>query len=344
MKKIIRFLYLSIALILCIPSTMTYAEENNENNEKNVGFSVSPLSIDTGEPQSTYYDLKVTPNEQKNIIIRVFNSGAEEIEVKTEVNNASTNNNGITSYHKAKNRDSTLKVGLADFTTTEASHIKVPAKGYTDAKFTINVPVQPFRGEVLGGVRFTSEDVKSGKSDKGASVTNNMAYTVGVLLHETESNITPNIKLNKVITEQRNSRNFISANIQNTVPRIIKNLGVKAEITKKGHSKVLYEAQNTDLRMAPNSNFYYGINLGAHRLKSGNYTMKVTGMADGSEFKFEKDFSISQKEASKLNNSSVFVDDEENNTILLYILLVLILGLLSTALTYIVIKKRHKGV
>lgn len=342
MKKIIRFLYLSIALILCIPSTMTYAEDNNE---KNVGFSVSPLSIETGEPQSSYYDLKVTPNEQKNIVIRVFNSGAEEIEVKAEVNNASTNNNGITSYHKAEKRDNTLKVGLADFTTSEVTTIKVPAKGYTDAKFNMTIPVTPFKGEILGGIRFTSDDVKAGKSDKGASVTNNMAYTVGVLLHETEDNIEPQMKLNKVITEQRNSRNFISANLQNTVPRIIKNLGVKAEITKKGHSKVLYEVQNTEMRMAPNSNFYYGINLGNHRLKSGNYTMKLSGVADGTEFNFEKDFSISQKEASKLNNSSVFVDDEEDNTMLLYTLIVLILCLLVAMITYIVIKKKkHKEV
>lgn len=342
MKKIIRFLYLSIALILCIPSTMTYAEENNE---KNIGFSISPLSLETGKPQSSYYDLKVVPNEQKNIVIRVFNSGEEDIVVKAEVNNASTNNNGITSYHKAQVRDSTLKVGLSDFTTAETTNIKVPAKGYTDAKFNMTIPDTPFQGEILGGIRFTSDDIKAGKADKGASVTNNMAYTIGVLLHEGETNITPKMKLNKVITEQKNSRNFISANLQNTAPRIIKNLDVKAEISKKGHSKVLYEAHNTELRMAPNSNFYYGINLGNHRLKSGNYTMKLSGFADGTEFSFEKEFSISQKEASELNRSSVFVDDEDDNTILIYALIILVFCLSATIFTYIIIKnKKDNGV
>ena len=75
---------------------------------------------------------------------------------------------------------------------------------------------------------------------------------------------------------------------------------MKSEITQKGHSKILYEAHNSDMRMAPHSNFYYGINLGNHRLKSGNYTMKITGVADGNKFSFDKDFSISQKEAKNI--------------------------------------------
>ena len=336
MNKMIRFLYLSITLILCIPSTITYAENKNESN----GFSVSPLSIDTGQPQSSYYDLKVVPKEQKNIVVRVFNSGSKEIEVKAEVNDASTNNNGITSYHKIASRDNTLKVGLSDFTTVEEKKIKVPSQGYTDAKFHVSVPDKEFQGEILGGFRFTSEDVKSGKSDKGASVTNNMAYTIGVLLHESEESVAPKMKLNKIITEQKNSRNFISANIQNTVPRMIKNLELKSEITQKGHSKILYEAHNSDMRMAPHSNFYYGINLGNHRLKSGNYTMKITGVADGNKFSFNKDFSISQKEAKKLNESSVFIDDADDYNMWLNLTLIILVVTLSSVLGYIVYRKR----
>ncbi|HFP6581200.1 TPA: DUF3324 domain-containing protein [Enterococcus faecalis] len=340
MKKFARRLLLLSLFLVYSPLTVVQASENESAPN---GFSVTPLSIETGEPQSSYYDLTVVPNEEKKIKLKLFNSSAKDIEVKVEVNNGITNNNGITSYLKEKKRDSSLKVGLTDFTKVENEKIKVPKQGYAEAVLHLTIPDKAFEGEILGGVRFTSNDVKNDDSSKETAVTNNMAYTVGILLREDAKKFSPEIKLNEIKIEQRNSRNYISSNLQNAAPTLVKELEVKAEVTNKGEKEVLYTASNSDMRMAPNSNFFYGISLQNQPFKAGNYTMKITGTADGEAFSFEKDFKIDKEEAKKLNESAVFVTDKPQDNTWLYVALGGVVVLLLLTGGYIVYIKKNGG-
>ncbi|EJF48101.1 cell surface protein, partial [Enterococcus sp. C1] len=105
-------------------------------------------------------------------------------------------------------------------------------------------------------------------------------YTIGVVLKENTKKVSPEMNLLGVKVEQRNSRNYISSNLQNRAPRIIKDLKVEQKIYKKGTDTLVYESSNSNMRMAPNSNFFYGVNLEDKPLKAGEYTLNVSGTAD----------------------------------------------------------------
>lgn len=332
-----KVLYLFLILLSLFFSTSFVQAEGVE---KEKAFSISPLNPETNEPQSSYYDLTVSPNEKKELKIRIFNSASEDMHVNVTANDGTTNDNGITSYLGNQKRDSSLKVAFSEITKVENNLISVPKNGSIDVGVTINVPEKAFEGVILGGIRVTSAENTQEKKEEETQVKNNIAYTVGVLLKENDLTIDPKMTLIGVKTEQRNYRNYISANLQNASPRVIKKLEATAEVTKKDESTILYRASNSDMRMAPNSNFNFGISLEDQPFKSGNYTMKVSGMADGKKFTFEKDFKIDSEEAKSWNENAVYVKDQPIDYTWVYMSVGLLVVICILVSSYFILRKK----
>ncbi|EME7220925.1 DUF916 and DUF3324 domain-containing protein [Enterococcus faecium] len=332
-KGIISLLFLVFSIFLIAPQVL--ADEGG-------GFSVSPIDPETGEVQSSYYDLAVVPGQNLKLQVEIYNSSDKDMKIQVETNTASTNNNGITSYLKTEEQDSSLKVAFDKIAKAESEQVEVPANGTAMANINIELPKEAFEGEVLGGLRFTEIKTEEEKKQQKNAVDNNIAYTIGVLLHESDEEIAPEMALNKVFTEQRNGRNYISANLQNKAPRIIRELTVKAQVYEKGTDKLSYEASNDAMRMAPNSNFNFGISLENKKFIPGEYTMKISGTADGVPFDFSKDFTITAKEAKEYNKNSVFVTEDPKPNYLLYIVLVLLL-IIVIFIVWFIQKKRWKN-
>ena len=332
MKKKIYILLVSLIVLLSAASVSADTSKS---------FSVTPLDPETKQTQSSYYDLKVSPNEQKVLPIRIFNGADQAVKVKLKLNNGATNSNGITDYSGNVKRNATLKVGFTDVTTVESEDVTIPAKSAVDVPVTIKMPETQYDGQILGGIRVTSAEVK--EKPKTSGIESNIAYTVGVVLRETDTKVKPSMSLLDDKIEQRNSQNVISATLQNGAPVIIKKLEAKSSVTKEGSKKVLYEAENTSMRMAPNSQFDYGINLVNNGFKSGKYLMTVSGKADGEPFSFTKKFTIKSKEAKEFNKNSVYVTDKStNNTYLFWIIGALVLIILAFIIWYI--KKNRKPI
>ncbi|WP_165007463.1 MULTISPECIES: DUF916 and DUF3324 domain-containing protein [unclassified Enterococcus] len=330
-KGIISLFFLIFSIFSISPKVL--AEESG-------GFSVSPLDPETGEVQSSYYDLTVVPDQKLKLQVEIYNSSDKNMKIQVETNTASTNNNGITSYLKTEQQDSSLKVAFDKIAKAETEQVNVPAKGTAVANINIEIPKDAFKGEILGGLRFTEIKTEEEKKQQKNAVENNIAYTIGVLLHESDEEVAPEMALNKVFTEQRNSRNYISANLQNKAPRIIRELTVKAQVYQKGTDKLSYEASNDAMRMAPNSNFNFGISLENKKFIPGEYTMKISGTADGEPFDFSQDFTITAKEAKEYNKNSVFITDEPKTNYLLYVLGILLLIFIVVFLWFIKNKKK----
>ncbi|AUJ87416.1 DUF916 and DUF3324 domain-containing protein [Enterococcus sp. CR-Ec1] len=329
MKRFKQLFFLSFFFLLMIPKV--YASEDGN-------FSVSPLNPETGEPQSSYYDLKVEPGDEIALEVTIMNSSSKEMKIKVEANNATTNSNGITSYLKSEERDSSLKVSFEDMVTIENDEITVVANSNSKAVIVVTVPDESFQGEILGGLRFSEIKEKQG-SDNERVITNNITYTVGVLLRESENQVDPEMVMHDVITEQRNYRNYISVNMQNRAPRMIQSLKIKAQVFDKKTNELRYEASNDSMRMAPNSNFYFGISLEDKKFVPGEYMMAVEGEADGSNFSFNKTFTISSGDVREYNRNSVFSEDNNSN-FWLYIILIGI-GILIIFLLSFLFKRRR---
>ncbi|MEC5317318.1 DUF916 domain-containing protein, partial [Enterococcus casseliflavus] len=116
--------------------------------------------------------------------VEIVNSSSDEMTIQVEANNATTNDNGISSYLKEEERDSSLKVAFEDLAAVEEDQIAVPAKGSKKAVVNVTIPEETFKGQILGGLRFT--EVKKEQEEQDAAIGNNIAYTIGVLLQESD--------------------------------------------------------------------------------------------------------------------------------------------------------------
>ncbi|EUJ63234.1 hypothetical protein MCOL2_03036 [Listeria fleischmannii FSL S10-1203] len=162
---------------------------------------------------------------------------------------------------------------------------------------------------------------------------------IGVLLTENDKEVKPDMQLGEIKPSQINYRNVLKANLQNSQPIILKNLNIQARVTKKGSNKTLHETNKTDMRMAPNSNFNYGINWENQEFKAGKYTLHMTAKSNENEWKWTKDFEIKGDEAKALNNKAV---ELEKDYTIWYIIGAILLGLILLILVFLLGKRSSR--
>lgn len=337
LKKWMISLVLFLSIISGSFGTVFAASDTSTNS-----FSISPLNPDTNQPQSTYYNLKVEPKQQKEIKVRIFNSSNKDVKVNVALNNATTNNNGVVSYSGDGKKDSSLKIPFTSIASIKESVITIPKSGSIDVPIQLRMPDQEYNGVILGGIRVTSADKSEGDSKNTPAVKANIAYSVAVLLKEKEDVIDPSMHLISVAKETRDYRNYISAELQNSAPRLIKKLEANAKVYKENSKTLLYQAEKSDMQMAPNSRFNFGISLEDTPIKAGKYTMEISGKADGKSFSFKKNFKVTSTEAKQLNKNAVYVTEDNSGQLWLYFILgaiVVVIILLSLAYIY---KQKNK--
>lgn len=317
MKKIRnKILFCVVILIVCLGVSVR-ADDIDQSNS----FSISPLNPDTNQPQSSYYNLKVKPSEKKTIKVRIFNSGEDDIEVNVEANNASTNDNGVISYTNVSDKDPSLKIPFSNIATLKQKRVKVPKNSSTDVEIVIQMPKEKYEGIILGGIRVSGVPQEKESSKNKPAVKANIAYSVAVLLAEDDKKIDPRMGLLGVEKVNKNYRNYINAKLQNAAPRLIKELKVHARIYKKESTQLLYESQKSDMQMAPNSQFKFGVSLENTPIQPGEYVMEVTGEADGTPFSFKEDFKVTKEEAKSLNKNAIYVRETSTDNTWLYLII-----------------------
>lgn len=301
------FLFFSLDIVQASDSTVDYSISAN-------------LPENQREGNATYFDLMVTPGQEQELTVNIFNSSDKEQTFILEANTAITNNNGIIDYtrpDKEQEKDSTLRHAFSELVTHDET-ITVGPNANKVAVFKLKVPEEPFEGLILGGFHVRQEAPE--KVD--GQINNTYSYALGVVLREKEEDVQPEIKLNGVTPSLNNYRPQVSVNLQNTQPVNIKELTVKADIRKKGQNQVLKSAKKQGISMAPNSNFDYAIPWENQALEAGKYELELTASDQaGNEWSFNETFTITKENAEEVNKSALgltSVDSTDDR--LLYIL------------------------
>lgn len=308
-----------------------------------MNFSVQAVIPENQMDKSkSYFDLKMIPDQSQDLSISMKNDTDKDVTVEVAINTATTNDNGIADYSGTnKEQDSTLKYNLKDFIEVD-KEVTIPAKTEKTITAHLKMPADSFDGALLGGFTFIEKESAESKEEKeGTQVINKYAYTIGIQLQETDTIIEPELVLNNVEPAQVNFRNVIQANIQNKEAAIIKDLTVDGKIYKKNSKNVLYEAKRTGLRIAPNSNFNYGISLNNEEFKPGTYVFKGIATSEDKEWKFEKEFTIKGDVAKKLNSEAVELD--KDYSIYIYLGIGLVILILILIIVILLKKVKNKG-
>lgn len=331
-----KYVYVVIISFLSVIGSLYIPTYQIEGVASPADFSVKAILPDNQKLKNvSYFDFELLPGMEQLIEIEVENNSQEEKTYNIEVNTATTNMNGVIDYTEVgKDVDSSLKIALSDISIVEPT-VVIPAGEVVRIPIDISMPNQEFEGIMLGGITVYEQN----NEDHEQQITNQFSYSIGISI--SQGNITPSIDLDllDVEVEQTNRRNVISGVIQNSVATIVNDLAVEAWIYRSGEDNPLFHREETGLRMAPNSNFNFGVNTQNQPLRPGKYTMKAKATASDKNWEWSKEFEITAKQAKELNESAVEIETD-NTAIYLWIAAALIIFLIVLVVILLVRGRR----
>lgn len=178
-------------------------------------------------------------------------------------------------------------------------------------------------------------------------IKNKFAYSLGIQLRETDDVVIPEIKMDqtKIKAASINGHTGVTINLQNPTMTLMRDIEIETTIYRKGSQKSLINLTKKGLKMAPNSNFDYGIDWKNQPLRAGNYTIKASIKNHGidgepkeltKKWEFEKEFTITRKEAKEINRQAI---DLTENPISWWLYVVIgLLGILIVLMAIIIAK------
>lgn len=352
---------------LFITST-TQAADTDKKPDQSVSVSTK-LPDNQIDKNQSFFDLLLEKGQEQELEVVLTNNTDKEVTMETAANTAITNQNGAVDYSwdvetakKAAEKnnenkdnipidlktikfDSSLKYPFSTIASMD-KEVVVPASSSVTTKVKVKMPDEDLPGVIAGGIYLSQKEATDAEEDnnQGVQIKNKFVYVVGVQMRQKEdiSELTPEMKLDKslILPMQINYRNYLGINLQNVEPVYIRDLTVTAKVYKKGSTEVLHETTQEMMKMAPNSNFNFGVNWDNQEFKGGTYRVTVTARAEDydKEWSWDEEFTIDKELADKLNNQAV---ELEKTDYTLYYIIAGIIGLLLLILLIIYLIKRH---
>lgn len=333
------------ALIVIALSFLAFSLESSASELRfNVETEIPDNQIDKTK---TYFDLMMKPEQEQQLKIRTENSTDENLVVDVTIKPATTNSNGVVEYGESLTKlDASAPADISQLIHLKegGNTITIPAKSVKEVELLVKMPKAEFLGQLAGGITF-SERVDQTKQKKetnqnGLAIENRYAYTVAVLLRENQQEVQPELILEKVEPTQRNARNVISASLLNEKAAYLQGMKISATVKNKKNGKIILEKKQERMQMAPNSELQFPIEYEENAMEAGTYNLAMTVNGSNKEWRFSKDFTITQAKAKTLNSKDVTL--KKDHSTLIYSILALIIILLIISLLVILRMKRKE--
>lgn len=328
MKKRSYILVILILIFVIFGFGQRFAKADEAN------FSVMPiLPKDT---QVGYFDLVMNPGAQEKVSFQLSNNTNKEITINTSFGTAFTGSTGTVGYSPDTVKpDSSLKYNIEKYVSLP-QETKVSAHSSVVVSAMVSMPKANFTGQIAGGFNFKEKisDHKEVSNSKGMIIKNEYRYVVGLILQQNRKKVAPTLDLSNVFPSQRNDRNVISAHLTNSAMAYLMDMNAHVDVSGVTDPSIKYKYQDAAMKMAPNSSFDLAIPIsvmgaidGQHStpLKPGKYHLSMTVFGQQNEagkydtqvngkvvkylyqWKFEKDFTVSEERAKILNAKDVTV-------------------------------------
>ncbi|MGC6769828.1 DUF916 and DUF3324 domain-containing protein [Enterococcus sp. LJL128] len=314
-------------LLLCLDDQLVFGEE--------IGFSVqADLPENQLNKEVSYYDLRMQPGQKQEILLRISNTSNQEQTYEINVNQAYTNKNGFIDYEqKDVAIDDSQQYPLKDIAVHD-SEITVPPQTSINFPIQLNMPAAAFDGEILGGIQV----LKKTKETEG-KIVNRYGYIIGLRLTETDTPIERRLELKDVRAEKAFGSTGVVADIQNPVMEGIGHLKYELLIKNHQNKTVREKVYDKEMSIAPNSTYTFVVDWEKKPLEAGEYLFYLTiSDAKGNRWNFKKPFTISEKEAKKVNQALVPITPSSNRPSWLFVLL----GILSAGAVFLLFLQRQK--
>lgn len=286
----------------------------------------------------SFFNLHVKPGMEQTIEIELTNNTDEAVYLNPDIVTAKTNSNGVIDYTKTlTDENETHDIILSDITHIP-SELVIPIQGKLIVPITIKIPDITFDGIALGAINFHFED---NEQNENRQFSNNLTYSIGIVLSQNEEIVSPELELKEIVVERNDFRNHLKTTLENNKPTIINDLTISAKIYKKNEKNIIYSRDATGLRMAPNSNFVFPIDItGEQALLAGTYTLKMIANTEEYDWEWSEDFTITDETVKSLEQFPLIPKRDFSSII--YISLLFIVSILIISIAVFKLKKRKK--
>lgn len=306
---------LALLLVMVIGFSHQSSVEAGELN-----FSIKPIYPDNQADKNLgYYDLTVTPGQKQTIELELTNQADRAITVSITPTVATTSNSGQINYQDFDREiNPTLKYPLTSILKLEEKQVLQP-KEVKKVPMTLDVPQESFDGMILGGLIIRQEDEEEEDGEGQIQIVNKFVYEISVKLTENDAPVQPDLEMLSARGSRYLKQNVMQAQLQNPEPAFLSKLKIAAKVYKKGSQTPLYQKTDDNIDMAPNSDFYYSVPLKVKKdgveknmaFEAGKYEMEIMASNEQGEWKFRKEFEITQDEAKKMNEEAEETDELE---------------------------------
>ena len=334
-KKKQRVNLVIIAFLCIIFPTMTgMAKEETAVLEADFSYQLQ-FPDNQLDQELGYYHLKMAPNDKQEVSIVVTNHREEPLEIELSVNGAKTNENGVVEYGETDiKNDASLRIDFTEL-VTGPTEIKLAKNETKKIVLTINMPKESFDGQIAGGIQLKKRDVDDQTKEPGIQVRNKYVYLIPMVLQETDTKLTPQLKLNAITLDLVKGPPAIYTNISNTQAMYMNDVKINVAISEKGKSDVLYRKEQENIKMAPNSFIAMPIPLENRRIEPGRYIAKIQVQSKQGDVEWEKEFDISNNEAKEYEKiQKILAKGQRSNVMSLEILFLLLLLLITIGLFF----------
>ncbi|MFC4652935.1 WxL protein peptidoglycan domain-containing protein [Lactococcus nasutitermitis] len=237
-------------------------------------FSVRPLEPSTQRDNTeTFFDLILAPNKSTALQVDLINNTDKPIKVKVAMTQAQTSDSGIVDYKLPQKRDESLKSDIADY-FKGPKQVVIPAKQTYRYTGTLTMPAIKLPGIIAGGLTFTPvETTDSAQKKQGLSVKNQYNYEIATIARNVNQSWLPILKIGKATITQHSYQNTITLPMQNPAPTFLNQLEITTNAINLLTGKT-YIRTNSDMQMAPNSHFFYRLELPA-KVETGKYKVQT---------------------------------------------------------------------
>lgn len=336
MKRMVAHLLAGVITLLGLASFSSPALGAENQADFSVNAEQSVYQIDKSK---TYFDLSLPVKETVPLVVHVTNNSDKAIEVAGELSPATTNLNGVVEYGKTQNKLTTnVPFDITQIASFEKRKQTIEAKQTKDFVVNVTAPTNEYAGVVAGGITLRDVTEDQASNDEKGMFKNKFAYAIALLIHGDKPAVKNNITLKEVVPTQVNSRNVVSAAIENEAANYINKVSIEARIVDQKGKEILKENKE-DMQIAPNSIFQFPIYYGQQEMKSGKYTLNMTVKSENEEWQLQKSFKISSDKASELNKTDVSEKEENSN---IRWLLIGLTGIILALLIILIIVLRKK--
>ncbi|WP_242359755.1 DUF916 domain-containing protein, partial [Lactococcus petauri] len=171
------------------------------SNKVAISFSAdAKLPENQINPNVTYFDLQMAPNQEENVYVHLTNNTSQEIKIKPSINRARTNAIGVIEYNKkCKTLTSNAQANIEDIAKIEEKEIVLKAKEEYDLEIKINMPSKELEGIQAGAIYLLQES----SDETQGNIKNQYAREIGLILQSSDpETITSNLSFTKVSAGQ----------------------------------------------------------------------------------------------------------------------------------------------